>query len=100
MANNSYTLKSVTAPGGANNIQLFQADQRRVTLCIAAITAATVTVYSKSSTVFLSYDFIFSSPGLIVLPYRDFGDYIRQEIWINSSVGGMQVNGISVFLIG
>lgn len=97
MSYDQHTAESTTLSAGVG-VMMFPADSRRVTLTISSDEATSNVSLGTGP----SYETIYmrlTAPITIVLPYRDFGPLIKQEVWIFGGLAGKVWRGLSVILI-
>ena len=94
-----YNTVAVTIPLSPVPTRLFMGRPDRIVLVIAAAPTSITFVATQESD-FNNHIFArLPSATTLVMPIRDYGPLITGEIWVNSVVGNLLVNGSEIFPI-
>jgi len=95
----SYRHEAVIAPAIPARIRFAAGNSLRRGLVIAASDAQAVWIFNSGGTANTGVIAIFLAPATLVMPFRDWGDIIQQEIWIGIAGGPLTVHAIEYFRI-
>lgn len=97
MAKYAYTQHIVNPINGTDSIKALGGNPLRRSVVIASVIAGLGRVHKGASIVTTDAYVTFFTPGTIVLPYRDYGSLITDELWIGHSIANATISVTEIF---
>lgn len=95
----SFGFRHATIAAGTNpaRVAALRADSQRIAIAVALTAVTNCVLYNAAGTQLTGIIAILRGPSTLIMPYRDWGEIIRQEISIGCDAAGTSVYVVDLF---